>query len=196
MAGRGDHQHLVVAQVRRHQAGRQVRGLDEAEPRLNVPDELDDPGGVGHGELHDGRAVIRRLLGTGLLDIAQFDQPVRDEVLGDGLAGGDGQPVRHPGPDGPQPRLEPVGGVEYLLGPADDEPSLLGEVGAGRGAGEQRDAHGPLKCPHPGRQRLLRDAEHPGGGRDRSLPAHFAQRPQRAQVVHRLAHRDRLLRLR
>jgi deferrochelatase/peroxidase EfeB len=215
---RGDHEHLVVPQVRGHQAGRQVRGLDEAEPDLDVPDELDDPGGVGHGELHDGLGAVRRRpragvprvclprvclprvcqprvcqhsagpLGRGLLDAAQLDQPVRYQVLGDGLAGGDGQPVRHPGPDGPQPRLEAVGGVEHVLGPADDEASLLGEVRPGRGAGEQGDAHGSLQGAHPGGQRLLRNAEHGGGARDGPLPAHLAQRPQRPQVMHGLDH--------
>jgi hypothetical protein len=186
MTGRGDHEHLVVAQVHRHQVGRQVRGLDEAEPHLNVPYQLDDPGRVGHGELHHGRSVIRRLrgaglpspglLGAGLFDAAQLDQPVGHEMLGDGLAGGDGQPVRHPGPDRPHPGFKPVGGVEHVLGPADDEAALLGEVRADRRPGEQGDVHGTLKGPHPGRQRLLRDAEHRRGGGDGPVPANLAQR--------------------
>jgi len=111
MAGRGDHQQLVVAQVLGDQVRRQVRGLDEAEPGLARPDQVKHPGGVGDGQLDHGRRVARGLLGSVLpgrcalgaarfgpraLDAAQFDQPVRHQVLGDGLAGGDGEPVRHP----------------------------------------------------------------------------------------------------
>ena len=73
MARRGDHEHLVVAQVRRDQVSRKVRGLDEAESHVNVPDQLDNPGGVGDGEFHHSRRVSGRLLGAGLLDAAQLD---------------------------------------------------------------------------------------------------------------------------
>jgi hypothetical protein len=96
MPGRADHEHLVVAHVRRHQVAGHMRGLDKAEPRLDVPDKLDHRGGVGDGELHDGRRVVRGPLAHAQFARPQLDQPVRHEVLGDGLAGGDRQPVRHP----------------------------------------------------------------------------------------------------
>jgi hypothetical protein len=78
MARRGDHQHLVVAQVRRHQVGRQVRGLDEAEPHLDVPYELDHRVGVGHGQLDHGRSAVRRLTGAGLLDAGLLERAQLD----------------------------------------------------------------------------------------------------------------------
>jgi len=128
MGRRGDHEHLVVAQVRRHQVGRQVRGLDEPSRTFTSLTSSMTLVEFGDGELHDRRC----LLGAGLLDVAQLDQPVRHEVLGDGLARGDRQPVRHAGPHRPQPCLEPVGGVKHVLGPAHDEAPLLGEVGSAR----------------------------------------------------------------
>jgi hypothetical protein len=133
MAGRGDDEQLVVAHVLYDQVRRQVRGLDEAEPRLSGADQLEHAGGVGDGELDDGRRVVCRLpgaglLNTGLLNTAEFDEPMRDQVLGDRLAGRDGKPVRHPGPDRAQARLQPVGGVEHVFRPADHQPALLGEV--------------------------------------------------------------------
>jgi hypothetical protein len=165
-----------------------MRGLDEAKPGLAAADQLEHAGRVGDGELDDGGRVAR-LLDAGLLDPAQFDQPVRHEVLGDRLAGGDREPVRHSGPDRAQARLEAVGRVEHVLGPADHEPALLGEVRPGRRPGEQRHPHRPFQGAHPRRQRLLGDAQHRRGGGDRPLPAHLAQRPQRPQVMHGLGHR-------
>jgi len=214
VTGRGHHEQFVVADMLRDQVRRQMRGLDEAEPGLAVADQLEHAGRVGDGELDDGGRVARRVLGrvrpdidvrvaalrgvacplaglraAGLLDGAELDQPVRYQMLGDRLTGGDGEPVRHPGPDRAQAGLEAVGGVEHVLRPADHEPALLGEVRPRRRPGEQRHPRRPLQGPHPRRQRLLGDAEHRRGGGDRPLPAHLAQRPQRPQVVHGLGHR-------
>jgi hypothetical protein len=183
VARRGDDEQLIVAQHLGHEVRWQVRCLDEAEVGPGLADQLDHAGGVGDGQLDHGRLVT-----GGLFRGAQLDEPVRHEVLGDGLAGGDGEPVRHPGPDRAQAGLEAVGGVEHVFRPADHEPALLGEARPRRRAGEQDHAHGALQGAHAGGQRLLGDAEHAGGGGDGPLPAHLAQRPQRPHVVHRLVH--------
>jgi hypothetical protein len=179
--GRHHDQQLVVAHVPHRQARGQVRGLDEAQLRLLVADEVDHDGAVGDQQLDDGRGEAAIGFGG-----TQLDKPVRDQVLGVGLAGGDREAVRDAGPDRDDARLEPVRGVQHLLGPAEHESPLVGEVRADRRAGQQVQPGRALQRAHPCRQRLLGGADRGRRGRHRAVPPDLAEHAQRAQVTHGL----------